>query len=165
MQSQPFLNLDRMRLNRILTARQHTFRVLRPRWGVVALIAVAVVTTTACARRLETDVSVNLAPLPIGRPMYQMDAQHTGRSTHIGPREVMLLRTFNASRVDVPDPTFGNADIQSSAAIAPDGTAYIGLHSGTVFARSLNANALRIVVMPAWRSIVVRSRPFSTCHL
>jgi outer membrane protein assembly factor BamB len=47
---------------------------------------------------------------------------------------VMLLRTFDASVVDVPDPTFGNSDIQSSAAIAPDGTAYIGLHSGTLFA-------------------------------
>jgi outer membrane protein assembly factor BamB len=77
---------------------------------------------------------MNLAPLPIGRPMYQMDAQHSGRSTHIGPRNVMLLRTFNTSRVEVPDPVFGTADIQSSAAIAPDGTAYIGLHSGTVFA-------------------------------
>jgi outer membrane protein assembly factor BamB len=29
---------------------------------------------------------------------------------------------------------FGNADIQSSAAIGPDGTAYIGLHSGMLFA-------------------------------
>jgi outer membrane protein assembly factor BamB len=47
---------------------------------------------------------------------------------------VMLLRTFNASRIEVPDPTFGTSDIQSSAAIAPDGTAYIGLHSGTLFA-------------------------------
>jgi large repetitive protein len=77
---------------------------------------------------------LNLAPLPIGRPMYQMDAQHTGRSPHIGPRQVILLRTFNASQVEVPDPTFGSADIQSSAAVGPDGTAYIGLHSGTLFA-------------------------------
>jgi len=77
---------------------------------------------------------MNLAPLPIGRPMYQMDAQHSGRSPHIGPRNVMLLRTFNTSRIEVPDPVFGTADIQSSAAIAPDGTAYIGLHRGTVFA-------------------------------
>jgi outer membrane protein assembly factor BamB len=66
--------------------------------------------------------------------MYQMDAQHSGRSPHVGPRNVMLLRTFNTSRIDVADPTFGSSDIQSSAAIAPDGTAYIGLHSGTVFA-------------------------------
>jgi outer membrane protein assembly factor BamB len=66
--------------------------------------------------------------------MYQIDAQHTGRSPHVGPSEVILLRTFNASRVDVADPTFDSADIQSSAAIGPDGTAYIGLHNGTLFA-------------------------------
>jgi outer membrane protein assembly factor BamB len=66
--------------------------------------------------------------------MYQMDAQHTGRSPHIGPRQPILLRTFDTSVVDLPDPIFGNSDIQSSAAIAPDGTAYIGLHSGTLFA-------------------------------
>ena len=66
--------------------------------------------------------------------MYQMDAQHTGRSPYIGLRQPMLLRTFNTSVVDIPDPVFGNSDIQSSAAIAPDGTAYIGLHSGMLFA-------------------------------
>ena len=66
--------------------------------------------------------------------MYQMDAQHTGRSPYIGPRQPLLLRTFNTSVVPAPDPVFGNADIQSSAAVAPDGTAYIGLHSGTLFA-------------------------------
>ena len=66
--------------------------------------------------------------------MYQMDAQHTGRSPYIGPRRPVLLRTFNTSVLDTPDPVFGSSDIQSSAAIAPDGTAYIGLHSGTLFA-------------------------------
>jgi len=90
--------------------------------------------SAACTGRSAVEPALNLAPLPIGRPMYQMDAQHSGRSPHIGPRQVMLLRTFDTGRVDAPDPTFGNSDIQSSAAIAPDGTAYIGLHSGTVFA-------------------------------
>ena len=66
--------------------------------------------------------------------MYQMDAQHSGRSPYIGPRQPLLLRTFNTSFVEIPDPVFGNSDIQSSAAIAPDSTAYIGLHSGTLFA-------------------------------
>src|SRR5262249_25690997 len=66
--------------------------------------------------------------------MYQMDAQHSGRSPHLWPCQVMLLRTFNVSRVEVPHPSFGTSDIQSSAAIAPDGTGYIGLHSGTLFA-------------------------------
>jgi len=66
--------------------------------------------------------------------MYQMDAQHTGRSPYTGPRHPLLLRTFNTSVVRVPDPVYGESDIQSSAAIAPDGTAYIGLHNGTLFA-------------------------------
>ncbi len=97
-------------------------------------LGVLAVLTAACAGRSGVDSTLNLSPLPIGRPMYQMDAQHSGRSPHIGPRDVMLLRTFNTSRVEVPDPVFGTSDIQSSAAIGPDGTAYIGLHSGTVFA-------------------------------
>jgi len=66
--------------------------------------------------------------------MYQMDASHTGRSPYVGPRQPLLLRTFNTSVVPTPDPVFGSSDIQSSAAIAPDGTAYIGLHNGTLFA-------------------------------
>jgi len=104
---------------------------------------VAAVFASACA--LQPGAAVAPAPafagLTMGRPMYQNDAQHTGRSPHTGPREVVLLRTFNASRIEVPDPVFGNADIQSSAAIAPDGTAYIGLHSGTLFALRDPANA------------------------
>ncbi len=66
--------------------------------------------------------------------MYQMDAQHTGRSPHTGPRQVSLLRTFDTSQVEVSDPVFGTSDIQSSAAIGADGTAYVGLHSGVLFA-------------------------------
>src|SRR5215207_433933 len=92
-----------------------------------------VASMTGCVSSRQS-LQPGFAPLPIGRPMYQVDAQHTGRSPHIGPRQLMLLRTFNTSRVEVPDPTFGSADIQSSAAVAPDGTTYIGLHSGNVFA-------------------------------
>jgi len=66
--------------------------------------------------------------------MYQMDPAHSGRSPYVGPRKPLLLRTFNTSVVPTPDPVFDSADIQSSAAIAPDGTAYIGLHNGTLFA-------------------------------
>ena len=90
--------------------------------------------STGCLSRPTTDPNLNFSPLPIGRPMYQMDAQHTGRSPHIGPRQPILLRTFDTSMVDAADPIFGNSDIQSSAAISPDGTAYIGLHSGTLYA-------------------------------
>jgi outer membrane protein assembly factor BamB len=66
--------------------------------------------------------------------MYQMDAEHSGRSPYVGPRKPQLLRTFNTTVVPTPDPIFGSNDIQSSAAIGPDGTAYIGLHNGTLFA-------------------------------
>lgn len=92
---------------------------------------------TGCASPRHTSQAAQpseTGPLPIGRPMYQMDAQHSGRSPYIGPRQPLLLRTFNTSVVPTPDPVFGNADIQSSAAIASDGTAYIGLHNGTLFA-------------------------------
>jgi outer membrane protein assembly factor BamB len=92
------------------------------------------VLSTGCLGRPPVEANLTFSPLPIGRPMYQMDAQHTGRSPHIGPRQPILLRTFDTSMLEVPDPIFGNSDIQSSAAIAPDGTAYIGLHSGTLFA-------------------------------
>ena len=66
--------------------------------------------------------------------MYQGDAQHTGRSPHIGPRSLMLLRTFETDHVEVADPAFASFDIQSSAAVGPDGTAYLGLHNGELFA-------------------------------
>jgi outer membrane protein assembly factor BamB len=106
--------------------------VLRPRAGLVLLALL--VASIGCVARRPAEPSLSFGPLPIGRPMYQMDAQHTGRSPHVGPRQPILLRTFNTSRVEVPESIFGNSDIQSSAAIAPDGTAYVGLHSGTLFA-------------------------------
>jgi outer membrane protein assembly factor BamB len=113
------------------TARvRHTVQVLRLRVAVVALGCLLV--SVGCQR--PSADNERFAPLLVGRPMYQMDAQHTGRSPHVGPRQVSLLRTFNTSQVDVPDPVFGTSDIQSSAAIGPDGTAYIGLHSGLLFA-------------------------------
>jgi large repetitive protein len=106
--------------------------VLGPRSALLALSLLFV--STGCSGKTSNQPAANLAPLPVGRPMYQMDAQHSGRSPYVGPRQPLLLRTFNTSVVDTPDSVFGNADIQSSAAIAPDGTAYIGLHSGTLFA-------------------------------
>ena len=104
--------------------------MLGPRTGLVALALLAVA-TTACGARPPVVTSL---PAPVGRPMYQMDAAHSGRSPYVGPRMPLLLRTFNTSVVPTPDPVFGSADIQSSAAIGPDGTAYIGLHNGTLFA-------------------------------
>jgi outer membrane protein assembly factor BamB len=106
--------------------------VLDPRLALVALGLL--ILSSGCLNRPAPDPALDFAPLPVGRSMYQVDAQHTGRSPHTGPRQPILLRTFNTSRIEVPDPVFGSADIQSSAAIGPDGTAYIGLHSGTLFA-------------------------------
>jgi large repetitive protein len=90
------------------------------------------VVSTGCLKR--SDTSLSFAPLLVGRPMYQMDAQHTGRSPHVGPQQLLLQRTFNTSLVDLEEDLFPRVDIQSSAAIDADGTAYIGLHNGTLFA-------------------------------
>ncbi|MBV9329460.1 MAG: PQQ-like beta-propeller repeat protein [Chloroflexi bacterium] len=106
--------------------------MLGSRPGLVA-IGLLIIAATACAPRPAPDQS-SLGPAAIGRPMYQMDAEHSGRSPYVGPRKPLLLRTFDTSIVPTPDPIFGSSDIQSSAAIGSDGTAYIGLHNGTLFA-------------------------------
>src|SRR5204863_5538216 len=54
------------------------------------------------------------APQAVGRPMYQMDAQHTGRSPNHGPREPKLMRSFNTGNFQVKDGATAQADIQSS---------------------------------------------------
>ncbi len=103
------------------------------RRAVALAFALLLLAATACAPQ-PAPVESTLGPAPVGRPMYQMDAAHSGRSPYVGPRHPLLLRTFDTSVVPTPDPIFGTSDIQSSAAIGPDGTAYIGLHNGTVFA-------------------------------
>lgn len=69
-----------------------------------------------------------------GKPMYQMDPRHTGRSPYNGPRRPVLLRTFLTGSFPTQDPLTQRADIQSSAAIGPDGTIYIGNFPGNLFA-------------------------------
>ena len=76
----------------------------------------------------------SVPPRVLGRPMYQMDAQHTGRSPNRGPREARVLSTFDTSKYPVRDGTTSKPDIQSSAAIGPDGLIYIGNHQGVLFA-------------------------------
>jgi len=68
--------------------------------------------------------------------MYQMDALHTGRSPHTGPRRLTLLRSFDTNQPQfLPDDAPNHTpDFQSSSAIGPDGTIYIGFHGGTFFA-------------------------------
>jgi outer membrane protein assembly factor BamB len=70
------------------------------------------------------------------KAMYQMDAQHTGRSPYAGPRKAVVLRTFDATRVETPDPGFTptRPEFQSSPAIAADGTIYISHFTGNLLA-------------------------------
>src|SRR6266568_1360064 len=41
--------------------------------------------------------------LPVGRPMYQMDAQHSGRSPNRGPREGRVLASFETGNFALRD--------------------------------------------------------------
>src|SRR5205807_5462895 len=71
-----------------------------------------------------------------GKPMYQQDAQHTGRSPYNGPRLAKLVRRFDTAQAQnlPPDAVTPRADFQSSSAIGPDGTIYIANFPGTLFA-------------------------------
>jgi outer membrane protein assembly factor BamB len=66
--------------------------------------------------------------------MDQIDPQHTGRSPHAGPRQARLLRAFETAQFETPEPGDPRPEIQSSAAIGPDGTMYIGNFPGTLLA-------------------------------
>src|SRR6185503_17783533 len=68
------------------------------------------------------------APVAVGRPMYQMDPQHTGRSPNRGPRQAKIMRTFDTGNFQVRDGATPQPDIQSSAAVGTDGTIYLANH-------------------------------------
>jgi len=74
------------------------------------------------------------APAPAQRAMYQMNAQHTGVSPFIGPLKPKLLRSFDSGAMTVQAPGDPRTEIQSSAAIASDGTIYVGTFRGTLLA-------------------------------
>jgi outer membrane protein assembly factor BamB len=79
-----------------------------------------------------------------GKPMYQQDAQHTGRSPYAGPRQQpRLLRRFDTSLpANMPaDPIIPRDDFQSTSAIGPDGTIYIANFPGMLFALKNSATA------------------------
>ena len=86
-----------------------------------------------------------LAPGAIaGKPQYQMDALHTGRSPHAGPRRLTLLRsiTLTAPELRPPDaPPITTPDIQSSTAVGPDGTIYATTFAGWTYALRDSASA------------------------
>jgi outer membrane protein assembly factor BamB len=76
------------------------------------------------------------SPSIVGKPMYQVDAIHTGRSSSAGPTQLALRRSFDTAQPQFlpPDALTPRADIQSSSVIGPDGTIYIGNFVGWLFA-------------------------------
>jgi outer membrane protein assembly factor BamB len=74
------------------------------------------------------------APVVAAVPQSPLDAQHSGRSPYAGPSQPTLLRSFDSAALPTAargDPRF---EIQSSAAIAPDGTMYLGNFPGNLMA-------------------------------
>ena len=85
--------------------------------------------------------------------MYQMDALHTGRSPHTGPRALTLLRSFATTAAEnrPPDaPPITTPDIQSSTVVGPEGTIYATTFSGWTYALRDSASA-RDKLDLAWR--------------
>ena len=79
-----------------------------------------------------------------GKPMYQMDPLHTGRSPHTGPRQLTLLRSIDLKAPELrpaDQATITTPDIQSSTAVAPDGTIYATTFSGWTYALKDSPNA------------------------
>ena len=63
-----------------------------------------------------------------GKPMYQMDPQHTGRSQHTGPKQLRLMRSIDLISPELRPPeqaVVNTPDIESSTVIGPDGTIYV----------------------------------------
>jgi len=79
-----------------------------------------------------------------GKPMYQMDPLHTGRSPYAGPRRLTLLRSFATTAPEnrpADAPAITTPDIQSSTAIGADGTIYVTTFSGWTYALRDSASA------------------------
>ena len=97
----------------------------------------------------------------VGKPMYQIDAQHTGRSPHTGPQGLAIKRTFNTNQPDLrpPDALGPGPDIQSSTAIGPDGTIYATNFIGWLFALKDSPSAADSLDL-AWRFRPPNGSPF-----
>jgi outer membrane protein assembly factor BamB len=102
-----------------------------------------IVVNTRPAAELPSSAVIAAAPAPIvvstiptiaGRPQYQMDAQHSGRSPYAGPSQPVLLRSFDSAALTTATPGDPRPEIQSSAAIGPDGTIYLGNFPGNLLA-------------------------------
>jgi outer membrane protein assembly factor BamB len=139
-------------------------------WPPVYVALVSTVMLVACAPPPEI---VIVTPPPAGRGgsaagasgqpakvMYQMDAQHTGRSSFAGPRQAILLRSFDTTTVETPDPGDPQPDIQSSTAIGADGTIYIGNLTGNLFALRDPGSGSSLEM--AWRFHPSGASPYAT---
>jgi outer membrane protein assembly factor BamB len=121
--------------------------------------AVAAAASPAAVAPSPAAVAASPVPAPAvaagvaGKPMYQMDPQHTGRSPHMGPRRLGLLRMINLTAPEnrpADAPPLNTADIQSSTVVGPDGTIYATTFSGWTYALRDSATAKdRLEV--AWR--------------
>ena len=72
-----------------------------------------------------------------GKPMYQMDPQHTGRSQHTGPKQLRLMRSIDLISPELRPPeqaVVNTPDIESSTVIGPDGTIYATSVGGWTYA-------------------------------
>jgi outer membrane protein assembly factor BamB len=88
--------------------------------------------------------------------MYQLNAQHTGRSPFAGPRRAVLARRFDSASYPTNEPA--RIDIQNSAVIGPDGTIYVSNFPGNLFALRDPGNGDRLEVI--WHFHPARSASF-----
>ena len=107
-----------------------------PTPSVVAPAATPAAVATTSPAAAPTVAPAAQAEVVAGKPMYQVDPSHTGRSPHTGPTHGVALRTFDLAHSPVPTgrPASPRVDIQSSSVIAPDGTIYIADFPGNLFA-------------------------------
>jgi len=90
-----------------------------------------------------------------------MDAMHTGRSPHSGPRRLTLLRSLGLAdpAVRFPQTLIPSGDVQSSTVIGPDGTIYATTLGGALYAVRDSPSAANQLVL-AWRFNPGMGAPF-----
>lgn len=84
-----------------------------------------------------------------GKPMFQMDPQHTGRTPFTGPRRAVLARSLDATAPEFlpPENPASRTDFQSGPMTAPDGTIYINTFAGVLIAIRDTGDRL----VPLWK--------------
>jgi outer membrane protein assembly factor BamB len=84
-----------------------------------------------------------------GKPMFQMDPQHTGRTPFAGPRRAVLARTLDATLPEFlpPENPASRTDFQNGPMTAPDGTIYINTFAGVLLAIRDTGDRL----VPLWK--------------